>query len=92
MVGHSPWGHKEGLRDFVFAFHSFMCLCFLKPSFLLPVSSWFYMRIGPHVDGSFAVFVGEAELHVLQLNHFDPLQSVSVCFTVFLWKSGSLKI
>ena len=50
------------------------------------------MRIVPHVDGSFAVFVGEVELHVLQLNHFDPLQSVSICFIVFLWNSGSLKI
>ena len=50
------------------------------------------MRIVPHVDGSFAVFVGEVELHVLQLNDIDPLQLVSVCFIVFLWNSGSLKI
>ena len=40
----------------------------------LPISSWFSVRIIPHVDVFLMCFVGEGEFHILLLHHLDPLQ------------------
>ena len=42
---------------------------------LLPISSWFSVRIIPHVDVFLMCFVGRGEFHIL-LHHLDPPQEV----------------